>query len=102
VGAHRRDLKDEFLHQADWRYQKASEYPDDERSAKAAGMLARLAATVDTCPDEVIDTYASLLDDPSAVEIWSAMINRIGFGYSPSLAEEYLRGFISDQTGGRW
>ena len=43
----RLELQDDFKEQAEWRREKAEQYPDDKRHLEAAAIFDRLAATVD-------------------------------------------------------
>jgi len=76
-------LAEEFLRQAEWRDQKAGEYPDDPRNARAAEGLRGLAEYVRNLPD----------DDPRLrrlAEAWSSpdpvdgaaqlLLDKYGFG----------------------
>ena len=46
-------LRDELDCAAEWRREKAEEYPDDERNLEAAALLHRIAATVDEIDDSI-------------------------------------------------
>ena len=53
-------FQDTFKEQAEWRREKAKEYPADERNLKAASAFDRLAATVDAIPRDVFEAYSEL------------------------------------------
>lgn len=92
------ELKEEFERQAGWRDQKALEYPGDGRNAEAANLFRRLAATVDDCPQEVVDAAWELFEDAPDSEEWLEMMKEIGFHAWPKSAEEFCRRFIAKRT----
>ena len=49
----RLELRDDFKEEAEWRREKAEQYPDDKRHLEAAAIFDRLAATVDAIPQDV-------------------------------------------------
>ena len=86
-------LSDYFRSQADWRRQKAEEYPEDERNAQSAAALESLAEYVE--PDEhgeyeagpVIDRLLPHLADHGMSlggEETARAVSRYGFGYPVS------------------
>ena len=56
----RLDLQDVFKEQAEWRREKAKQYPNDERNLQAAAIFGRLAATVDAIPQGVFVALSEL------------------------------------------
>jgi hypothetical protein len=88
----------------DWRAQKAVEYPHDDRNAKAAEILERLATEVRGMGNslvfkQLVRAGDELSDDnkydllPLSEDI-SAYDREIGFHSFPSSGEEYLRGIL--------
>ena len=58
------ELRDDFKEQAEWRREKAEQYPDDKRHLEAAAIFDRLAATVDAIPQDVFIAFSKLeVDD---------------------------------------
>ena len=57
IPAMRQELKEEFEREAEWRRQKAAEYPDDKRNLDSAAGYDRLAATVGDVSDELMVAY---------------------------------------------
>lgn len=95
-----RDLTEEFTRQAEWRREKAQQYPDDTRNAEAAELFDRLASSSAKCPPEITEAAWELFDDIIDGEMWHQMLKEVGFWYFPSTAEEFCRDFISKQTAG--
>ena len=95
----RLELQDDFKEQAEWRREKAEQYPDDKRHLEAAAIFDRLAATVDAIPQDVFrafcqpDVNNGLLD----VERWTEMLRDVGFGSSPKSVEEFVLIFFADR-----
>ncbi|MBS7546286.1 hypothetical protein [Ancylobacter oerskovii] len=92
-------LEELFIEQAEWREQKAIEFPNDDRNATAAEAFRRLASSAKDVPDEVILAAAELYDDLPDIEQWNEMCRTVGFGRYPDSAESFLREFISSRTG---
>jgi hypothetical protein len=85
------ELRDDFKEQAEWRREKAEQYPDDKRHLEAATIFDRLAATIDAIPQDVFIAFSKL-------EVrWTEMLRDVGFGSSPKSAEELVRSFIADR-----
>ena len=59
----RKMLMAELEEQADWRRQKAVEYPLDRRNRDAAAEYRRLAKTVKDIPDDVLVAYSKAFED---------------------------------------
>jgi hypothetical protein len=58
----------EFSSTAEWRRQKAAEFPDDGRNGDAAKLLDRLAATTEQTPAHVVREYVQAWGDGSGAE----------------------------------
>jgi hypothetical protein len=86
---------------AEWRRSKAAEHPDDERNLEAANLLDMLAATVGNVPDAFIDAYGALWDEIKDSEHHSGMLRQIGFHSWHANAEEFVKEYIANRTGGR-
>ena len=56
----RLELQDDFKEQAEWRREKAEQYPDDKRHLEAAAIFDRLAATVDGIPQDVFRAFSQI------------------------------------------
>jgi hypothetical protein len=96
----RLELRDDFKEEAEWRREKAKQYPHDERYLGAATIFDRLAATVDDIPQDVFITFSEhpeIADGVLDVERWTEMLRAVGFGSSPETAEEFVRSFIADR-----
>jgi hypothetical protein len=93
------ELAEEFARQAEWRSEKAEQYPDDERNAEAAAIFDRLAGSVKDCPKEVVDAALELFDDLDDSEVWQERLKRVGFHEWPDTAEAFLRSFIAERSG---
>jgi hypothetical protein len=93
-------LKVEFLNTAEWRRQKAAEYPDDKRNLEAADLLERLAETVDQVEPALLQAYVELWEDAPEAEALSDMLREIGFYTAPKTATEFVAAFISRMTSG--
>lgn len=91
----RDQLRETFECQAEWRREKAVEYPDDRRNLKAADLFDRLAATVDAIPADVLNVYANL-DPETAVLEQQMHLRSVGFHFNPPDAETFLRTLIDD------
>jgi hypothetical protein len=98
----RLELRDDFKEEAEWRREKAEQYPDDKRHLEAAAIFDRLAATVDAIPQDVFIAFSKLnleVDDGLLdVERWTEMLREVGFGSSPEIAEDFVRSFIADRN----
>jgi hypothetical protein len=88
----REQLRLEFESTAEWRYQKAEQYPNDERNVAAADMLQRLARTVDQVRADLMQAYANAFSKnlDSAVETENALMKAVGFGDSFDTAEDFI------------
>jgi len=91
----RQELKEEFEREADWRREKAVEYPEDERNLESAAEYDRLAATVDVVPDELIVAYRECFDDERDVELHQELMKSVFHCGAPPSATEFLKRFIS-------
>jgi hypothetical protein len=92
----------EYLeHTAEWRREKAAEYPDDERNAEAATLLQQLCeACLDTDPSEQGQneaTYERLARNDSdhvPMERFHDYLGRIGFDHWPCDVEQLCHGLL--------
>ena len=73
------ELRDDFKEQAEWRREKAEQYPDDKRHLEAAAIFDRLAATVDAIPQDVYRIFAEagVNDGLLDVERWTEMLRDV-------------------------
>jgi len=98
----REDIKTTFESQAEWRREKASEYPDDKRNLQAAELFDKLAATVADISPQVMNAYRDHFlgrnrhDPLRAVEVEQEHLRGVGFHARPQNAEEFLRDLIED------
>src|ERR1700731_4157149 len=97
----RLDLQD-FKERAEWRREKAKQYPNEERNLEAAAVFDRMAATVDAIPQDVFVALSELGpnvdDDLLDVERWTEMLRDVGFQSAPKNAEDFVRSFIANRT----
>jgi len=88
--------------EAEWRREKAKQYPHDERYLAAATIFDRLAATVDDIPQDLFLAFSEpgpdVTDGLLDVEGWTEMLREVGFGSSPKIAEDFVRSFIADRN----
>ncbi len=93
-------LQDRFGYTAEWRREKAREFPDDERNIRAAELLETLAKTVSSVSPIMARRYVTLHDGDDmalvATETESEMMRLIGFHRFPDTAEEFLRDLVED------
>jgi hypothetical protein len=94
----RDELKEEFERQAEWRRQKASEYPDDSRNLEAAQLFDKLAATVNDVDLAVLRAWRELFEDLPDSEEYNEMMRQVGFHIFPETADEFVRRFIASIT----
>jgi hypothetical protein len=85
------ELRDDFKEQAEWRHEKAEQYPDDKRHLEAAA--------VDAIPRDVFIAFSKLEVDDGLLDVerWTEMLRDVGFGSSPKTAEEFVRSFVADR-----
>ncbi|WP_396604337.1 hypothetical protein ACFLEY_34660 [Bradyrhizobium sp. YCK136] len=91
------DLAEVFREQAEWRRQKAREYPD-ERNIEAAECFDRLAATATNVEPAVLQAYEELLEDYGDHELQSELLRQVGFHWLPANASEFISRFIRERT----
>lgn len=91
-------LQGEFEAHAEFRREKAAEYPDDQRTRDAASIFDRLAATAKAVPPEVIAAYEKLFEDLPDAEAWNEALREVGFHRDYATAEEFVRAFIASRT----
>jgi hypothetical protein len=93
-------LKYDFLNTADWRRQKAIEYPDDNRNLEAAELHEQLASTVDQIEPALLEAYIKAREEGDfyAGETFSEMTRTVGFEWAPKTATEFLSEFIERIT----
>jgi len=91
----RKLLKDELEEEAQWRRQKAVEYPDDRRNLDSAEEYERLAKTVKDIPDDLLVAYSEAFEDAPDSERWQEMLKDIFRGFSdPTNATELVQVFV--------
>jgi hypothetical protein len=87
-------IQSAFENSAEWRREKAHEYPDDHRNLKAAEQLDALANSVVNVSAACATQYAELFSGESgahrAVEEEQEMIRSVGFHRSWATAEEFI------------
>jgi hypothetical protein len=90
-----------------WRFQKAEQYPDDERNAMAASLSLKIAeqlralkhdskqaAAFEALSDFIFTDAADEDDITEVVRLWGEYRSRIGFDNFPGSAEEYLEDLL--------
>ena len=96
----RQTLKEEFERQADWRRQKAEEYPEDARNLKAAERYDRLAA-VDVRDEQIIAYAECFLDGTEqVVELHQEFLHRPFHQDAFASAGDFVRVLITRVTQG--
>jgi hypothetical protein len=75
-------LKSDLEDTAEWRRQKAVEYPDDRRNLDSAEEYDRLAKTVKDVPDDLLVAYSEAFEDAPDSERWQEMLKDIFRGFS--------------------
>lgn len=93
-------LAEVFIGQAEWREQKALEFPDDERNADAAKHLRRIATSAASVDQSLITAAEELFEDAPDTEKWSEMLRQEGFQIKHESAEAFLRAYISNRSSG--
>jgi hypothetical protein len=97
----------DFENTAEWRRNKAIEYPNDKRNWSAAEILDRLTATVADVDAATRSAYDNLFDTEDddaifyAVEQKSEALRAVGFRSFPQAAAEFMQGLIDDVTHAR-
>jgi hypothetical protein len=94
-------LRNDFLGTANWRREKAVEYPADP--VKRPKYSDRLAGTVDQVEPGLLEVYAELFEDCEGdeVERHGELLDEVGFHWDPKTATEFVQRFIAEMTGGR-
>ena len=95
----RSELWEMFACQAEWRTEKAEQYPEDVRNRKAAALLEILAHTVDEVPQQLLDAYDAVFlrwDTHEIVKLNDEALRAVGFRSEPESAEAWIRGFLSE------
>ncbi|MCH8917264.1 MAG: hypothetical protein IIC52_04330 [Proteobacteria bacterium] len=96
-------LETGFLSTAEWRRQKAEEFPDDSRNLEAAEDLERLAASIGGMNTSIFAAYVDLHnDEDTAIEISmleDEMRKGIGFHSSFATAEDFIKEVVAKITG---
>jgi hypothetical protein len=90
-------LQTAFENSAEWRREKANEYPDDHRNREAAAQLDALAKSVESVSAECAAQYAELCaggDAYRTVEEKQEMIRSIGFHGTWDTAEEFINDLV--------
>src|SRR6516165_4519395 len=88
-------LKTELEDQAEWRRQKAVEYPNDRRNLDSAEEYERLAKTVKDIPDDLLVAYSECFEDAPDSENWQEMLKDIFRGFSDFKdARELVQAFV--------
>jgi hypothetical protein len=86
-------LNERLNDSAEWRQEKAKEYPDDaERNISAAVRLVRIAEDlINPLSDAEAKLAGVYMDDPRFVEILNDYITGIGFHHFPDDAAEFIQ-----------
>lgn len=90
-------LKETFEQQAEWRREKAIQYPNDQRNIEAAEIFDRLAVT-SPVSNELETQFDALWHgeaSPDISEEWSQALREVGFYRWPETAEELVRDFVT-------
>ena len=95
IPAMRQELKEEFEREAEWRRQKAAEYPDDKRNLNSAAGYDRLAATVGDVSEELMVAYVECFNDMTETELHRELLKEVFHAGAPESATEFVRRFVS-------
>ncbi len=95
----RTDLRAEFLRQAEVQRERSAQTPDDFRYEEAANIFEKMAASVPSIEQIVLQPYKELFDDLADKEAHSELIREVGFSWWPHSADEFCRRFITERTG---
>lgn len=90
-------LADVFTEQAEWRDEKAAEFPDDERNAEAAAHLRMLAKSAEAVPAELLKQAEEFSRDAPDSEVWNEMLSSIGFSSWPEDATEFMQAYVDSR-----
>jgi hypothetical protein len=96
----REQLTSSLESSAAWRATKATEYPEDERNAQSAAVLARAAREVAGLPDDdprllrLASIFAASDDLVPYVEEKSSLISRHGFDSPEATTNELLNALV--------
>jgi hypothetical protein len=93
----RQELNEMFNAQAEWRWRKVEQHPEDKRNRKAAEMLERLATTVADVPETLLDAFEATFsrwDTLSVVLVEQQALRDVGFHSAPENAEAFIRNFL--------
>lgn len=93
-------LSHHFTTTAEWRRDKAKQFPDDVRNLQAAEILETLAATSPTDNDlsrRAHETFES--DDVNIHELLSDCLREVGFHSHPKDADDFLRILMDGHAG---
>ncbi len=96
------ELKEDFQKTANWRAEKAAEYPDDTRNERAVEILRRLAATADDVPPELMSEYKAVFfrwDTSEVVRLHDEALCAVGFHSHPKDATAFVGAFVESQHG---
>jgi hypothetical protein len=94
-------LADDLEHTAEWRRQKAEEYPNDDRNIQAAEIMERLAEEIRSRSG--LDNHAAfvrrcavslMIDGDSQWREVTAYLGRLGFDYFPETANDLIDDLI--------
>ena len=86
-----------FEGQAEWRRQKAAEYPDDKHNLEAATIFDRLAKSVADVPPAILNAFFELYEDYEGDEL-SEQLRMVGFQSDPKTADDFCKSCIASQT----
>ena len=88
-------LRSELEDQAQWRREKAVEYPHDRRNRDSAEEYDRLAKTVKDIPEKLLVAYSEAYEDAPDVERWQELLKDIFRGFSDfANATELVQAFV--------
>jgi hypothetical protein len=91
-------LKSELEDQAQWRREKAVDYPHDRRNLVSAEEYERLANTAKDIPDDLLIAFKEAYEDVPDVERWQEMLKDIFRGFSDfANATELVQAFVDQK-----
>jgi hypothetical protein len=93
-------LRIDFDAQAEFRREKAVEYPTDTRNAEAAEIFDKLSKSAGAVPASLMEAYIELFENATDGEAHQSMLKEVGFHWWPEDATEFVKAYIAKMTGG--
>jgi hypothetical protein len=81
-------------------FQNAAEFAESKGDSSRAQFFTRLAQTSDSVDTSLLGAWAELYEDLRDQEADNELMAKVGRGWFPQSATEYVKEFISRRTGG--